>query len=274
MGLVRRAGGGVPTTGGTYTGTVASDQGLDSDIAFASKVTGDAFNRVEITNGGSIYLGDGTAAPQTLLFGDTGALQITSPSLTIESDTGDINIASANAMSIGASAQDIVIDAAGGTLQVQGAVEVLSGTVTVDNSASADPNIQLITQDGNNSFQVRRNTDANQRYVLDAYGRTSWQNGAGDEDGAITPGNTMTLFADDHWESNAPFIVAGLTQLNGSPVAIGDASTDLIGFHGVTAVDQAAHIADPTGGAVQDVEARAALVLLLDLAEEKGLMSA
>lgn len=53
-------------------------------------------------------------------------------------------------------------------------------------------------------------------------------------------------------------------------VQIGEATTDLIGFYGVTAVTQAAKIADPSGGATQDAEARTAINDLIDAVEGLG----
>jgi hypothetical protein len=81
----------------------------------------------------------------------------------------------------------------------------------------------------------------------------------------------------------ASLSVTGATTLNGN-VAIGNASTDLIAFHGQTACDQAAYVAQlstSTGvtGAVGFTATQAAAILaginsILTLLIEKGLMAA
>ena len=79
--------------------------------------------------------------------------------------------------------------------------------------------------------------------------------------------------------------VSGATTLNGN-VAIGNAATDLIGFHGATAVDQAAYVASLSINAlsVSGVigfttsasfsTAILAINSLIAMAVEKGLMAA
>lgn len=56
-------------------------------------------------------------------------------------------------------------------------------------------------------------------------------------------------------------------------VIIGSNASDLIGFHGATPVAQAAHIADPSGGATVDSEARTAINAILVALENKGLLA-
>lgn len=54
---------------------------------------------------------------------------------------------------------------------------------------------------------------------------------------------------------------------------IGSAITSLIGFYGVTPVDQPATVADPTGGSTIDAEARTAIGLIIDRLQELGLIA-
>ena len=65
---------------------------------------------------------------------------------------------------------------------------------------------------------------------------------------------------------------SGAAALSGD-VDIGDASTDLIGFHGATAVDQAAFIATVTASTTITAVV-AAVNTILTLLSEKGLMAA
>jgi hypothetical protein len=66
--------------------------------------------------------------------------------------------------------------------------------------------------------------------------------------------------------------VTGATTLNGN-VAIGNATTDLVGFYGATAVDQPATVADPSGGAIIDAESRTAIAAIIDRLQELGLIA-
>ena len=54
---------------------------------------------------------------------------------------------------------------------------------------------------------------------------------------------------------------------------IGSAITSLLGFYGVTPVDQPATVADPTGGSTIDTEARTAIIALIDRLQELGLIA-
>lgn len=60
------------SAGDTVTGPLASVQALGSDIAYSAKITGDAENRLEITEDGVIHFGDGTNPPDTSFHRDTG----------------------------------------------------------------------------------------------------------------------------------------------------------------------------------------------------------
>lgn len=65
---------------------------------------------------------------------------------------------------------------------------------------------------------------------------------------------------------------SGATTLDGN-VALGNAAADLIGFHGATAVDQAAFIATVTASTTITAVV-AAVNTILTLLSEKGLMAA
>lgn len=54
---------------------------------------------------------------------------------------------------------------------------------------------------------------------------------------------------------------------------IGGATTSLLGFYGVTPVDQPATVADPTGGGTIDAEARTAIQTIIDRLQELGLIA-
>jgi hypothetical protein len=64
-----------------------------------------------------------------------------------------------------------------------------------------------------------------------------------------------------------------LGPANASQVSIGASASTLIGLYGVTAVVQGASVADATGGATIDAEARAAINALISRVEDIGLIA-
>ena len=56
-------------------------------------------------------------------------------------------------------------------------------------------------------------------------------------------------------------------------IKIGSATTSLLGFYGVTPVDQPDTVADPSGGGTQDAEARTAINAIIDRLQELGLIA-
>ena len=62
-----------------------------------------------------------------------------------------------------------------------------------------------------------------------------------------------------------------LGRTNGTKM--GTATAQLLGFYGVTPVDQPATISDPSGGATIDSQARTAINALIDRLQELGLMA-
>jgi hypothetical protein len=76
------------------------------------------------------------------------------------------------------------------------------------------------------------------------------------------------------WASNEFIIDAeagGTGTLRG--IKIGSATSSLLGFYGVTPVDQPATVADPAGGGTIDTEARAAVNAIIDRLQELGLIA-
>lgn len=53
---------------------------------------------------------------------------------------------------------------------------------------------------------------------------------------------------------------------------IGTASTQKMGFYGVTPVDKPETVADPSGGATADAQARSAIIDIIDRLQELGLI--
>jgi hypothetical protein len=76
------------------------------------------------------------------------------------------------------------------------------------------------------------------------------------------------------WASNEFIIDAeagGTGTLRG--IKIGSATSSLLGFYGVTPVDQPATVADPAGGGTIDTEARTAINAIIDRLQELGLVA-
>jgi hypothetical protein len=77
------------------------------------------------------------------------------------------------------------------------------------------------------------------------------------------------------WASNEFIIDAQAggsgTSLRG--IKIGSATSSLLGFYGVTPVDQPATVADPAGGGTVDTEARTAINDIIDRLQELGLIA-
>ena len=62
-----------------------------------------------------------------------------------------------------------------------------------------------------------------------------------------------------------------LGRTNGTKM--GTATAQLLGFYGVTPVDQPATISDPSGGGTVDTQARTAINALIDRLQELGLIA-
>ena len=98
---------------------------------------------------------------------------------------------------------------------------------------------------------------------------------------AIRVYNTVSAFPWSNWErlnfrwASNQFIIdaeaGGTGTLRG--IKIGSATSSLLGFYGVTPVDQPATVADPAGGGTQDAEARTAINAIIDRLQELGLIA-
>lgn len=77
------------------------------------------------------------------------------------------------------------------------------------------------------------------------------------------------------WASNEFILDAEKGSVGGTlrGVKIGSATTSLLGFYGVTPVDQPDTVTDPTGGGTQDAEARTAINAIIDRMQELGLIA-
>jgi len=77
------------------------------------------------------------------------------------------------------------------------------------------------------------------------------------------------------WSSNVCTITAEKGSAGGTlrGLKIGDATTALLGFYGVTPVDQPATVTDPTGGGTIDAEARTSINAIIDRLQELGLIA-
>lgn len=77
------------------------------------------------------------------------------------------------------------------------------------------------------------------------------------------------------WASNEFILDAEKGSAGGTlrGVKIGSATTSLLGFYGVTPVDQPATVTDPTGGLTVDAEARTAINAIIDRMQELGLIA-
>ena len=77
------------------------------------------------------------------------------------------------------------------------------------------------------------------------------------------------------WASNICTIEVTAGSAGGTlrGMRIGGAATSLLGFYGSTPVDQPNTIADPTGGATIDAEARTAINTIIDRLQELGLIA-
>jgi hypothetical protein len=77
------------------------------------------------------------------------------------------------------------------------------------------------------------------------------------------------------WSGNVCTITTEKGSAGGTlrGLKIGDAATALLGFYGVTPVDQPATVTDPTGGGTVDAEARTAIEAIIDRLQELGLIA-
>jgi hypothetical protein len=119
--------------------------------------------------------------------------------------------------------------------------------------------IQIHT-DGDNLMALRRGTTAQNLRIYNTVSGTN---------------NVNFERANFRWASNEFIIDAEFggtgTALRG--IKIGSATSSLLGFYGVTPVDQPATVADPAGGGTVDTEARTAINAIIDRLQELGLIA-
>lgn len=115
----------------------------------------------------------------------------------------------------------------------------------------------MLVRDAANTFAQRRTTNAQTFRIYNTFTDAS---------------NYERGFL--RWASNVLEIgaeAAGTGTLRG--FKIGTATTSLLGFYGVTPVDQPATVADPAGGGTIDTEARTAINAIIDRLQELGLIA-
>lgn len=118
--------------------------------------------------------------------------------------------------------------------------------------------IQIHT-DGDNLMALRRGTNAQNLRIYNTVSGTN---------------NVNFDRVNFRWASNEFIIDAeagGTGTLRG--IKIGSATSSLLGFYGVTPVDQPATVADPAGGGTVDTEARTAINAIIDRLQELGLIA-
>lgn len=84
-----------------------------------------------------------------------------------------------------------------------------------------------------------------------------------------------TVFANPVYINNKIYFKDG-TNINAggtNGLKIGTATTEKLGFYGETPVDQPATVADPSGGATVDSQARTAIASVIDRLQELGLIA-
>ena len=139
----------------------------------------------------------------------------------------------------------------GVTIRSDSAFGITSG------AADATPDT-ILRRDGADTFAQRRSTNAQAFRIYNTF--TSSTNFE----------RLNFRWASDEFILDAEKGSAGGT-LRG--IKIGSAITSLLGFYGVTPVDQPATVTDPTGGGTQDAEARTAINAIIDRLQELGLIA-
>jgi hypothetical protein len=137
-----------------------------------------------------------------------------------------------------------------------------AGLVTI---RAANPEYSLfgasLMKDGNDILAQRR-SDANNPQTFRIYNTVSGTN------------NVNFERLNFRWASNEFILDAeagGTGTLRG--IKIGSATSSLLGFYGVTPVDQPDTVTDPTGGGTVDAEARTAINTIIDRLQELGLIA-
>ena len=130
--------------------------------------------------------------------------------------------------------------------------------VEFSNTTGADTGDTALIRDAAGELALRRGTTAHSYRVYNTYtSATSYER--------LSIG----------WSTNVCTIETQAGSGGGTlrGLKIGGATTSLIGFYGVTPVDQPATVADPTGGMIIDAEARTAIQAIIDRLQELGLIA-
>jgi hypothetical protein len=128
------------------------------------------------------------------------------------------------------------------------------------NSSSAGGDSIELARDADDTLAMRRGANA-QTFRL--YNTVSGTNNVNFE-------RANFRWASSEFIIDAEFGGTG-TALRG--IKIGSATSSLLGFYGVTPVDQPATVADPAGGGTVDTEARTAINAIIDRLQELGLIA-
>lgn len=189
--------------------------------------------------------GSGGGSAREIQFQTDGVTRVT-----IGSGVG--NISATNAVFAGTTA---------GLMNNLGVV-VASGNFVgwTDGSTNSGTRDVTLHRDGaGDKLALRRSTNAQEFRIYNTVGGT---------------GNVDFDRVNFRWASNEFIIDAeagGTGTLRG--IKIGSATSSLLGFYGVTPVDQPATVADPAGGGTIDAEARTAINTIIDRLQELGLVA-
>lgn len=245
---------GLTFTGGTLAASggsgISSLNGLtDATQAFAIGTTGTDFAIVSASGVHTFNLPDASATARGLV--TTGTQTIAGAKTFSATGTFSGNLNVGNNMSAyrmyGNSQRIFIFNNLGVATSIQ--FTTTTGTDTGDTA---------LARDGVGQLGLRNGTTAHSYGVYNTYtSATSYERLS-----LGWSGNTCTI------ETQAG---SGGGTLRG--LKIGSAITSLLGFYGVTPVDQPATVADPTGGGTVDAEARTAIIALIDRLQELGLIA-
>ena len=129
-------------------------------------------------------------------------------------------------------------------------------------------------------MQMYGSTDTKDRFAIRIDGLMYWGNGTDATDTNLYRSAANTLKTDDSLVVGASLSVGTSLSIGTDIVLptvtgtkIGTATNQLLGFYGVTPVNQPDTISDPSGGTTVDSEARTAINALIDRLQELGLIA-